>query len=67
MNILAGSSGMVNVIVGHPLVPILATAGAAHEVCIFGVEGGSTRGRGRMEDLDEILARSPVTSRGWGS
>ena len=46
VNILAGSSGMVNVIVGHPRVPILAAAGAARRVCIFGVEGGRTRREG---------------------
>jgi len=64
---IAGSSGMVNVIVGHPRVPILATAGAAHQAGILGVEGGSTRWRGRMEDLDQILVRRRVISQGWGS
>jgi len=49
---IVGSSEMVNVIVGHPGVPILATAGAAHQVGIFAVEGGCTRWRGRMEDPD---------------
>ncbi|KAG0636518.1 WD40-repeat-containing domain protein [Tuber brumale] len=64
VNILEGS-GVVNVVTEHPQVPILAAAGTGHQVDIFGVEGGSTAGRGRMEDLDEILNRSPVTSEGW--
>jgi len=42
VNILAGDSGIVNVVAGHPRVPILAAAGARHLVDIFGVEGGST-------------------------
>jgi len=46
VNIPAGSSGMVNVIVGHPPVPILEAAVAARRVGIFGVEGGRTRGEG---------------------
>jgi len=49
VNILAGSSEMVNIIVGHPRVPILAAAGAARRVGIFGVERGRTRGEGADE------------------
>ncbi|KAG0638301.1 hypothetical protein HOY80DRAFT_1137659 [Tuber brumale] len=64
VNILEGS-GVVNVVTGHPHVPILAAAGTGHQVDIFGVEGGSPARRGRMEDLDEILDRGPVTSEGW--
>jgi len=67
VNILAGSSGIVNVIVGHPRMPILGAARAARRVGIFGVEGGRTRGGWRMEDLNEILVRSRVTSQGSGS
>jgi len=64
VNILAGG-GMIDVVAGHPGVPILAAAGASCLVDIFGVEGGSARGRGRMGDLDKIVARNEVTPGGW--
>ena len=66
VNILAGGSGIVNVVMGHPRVPILAAAGDCHLVDIFGVAGGSTGVRARANDLDEIVARRGLTSGGWG-
>ena len=59
VNILAGDEEVVNVVVGHPRVPVLAVAGIGCRVGIFGVEGGSTTGgRGRMGDVYKIVARN---------
>ncbi|KAG0639608.1 WD40-repeat-containing domain protein [Tuber brumale] len=58
VNVLAGDEEVVNVVVGHPYVPVLAVAGIGCRVGIFGVEGGSTGGRGRMEDVYGIVARN---------
>lgn len=62
VNILAGDEEVVNVVVGHPRVPILAVAGISCRVSIFAVEGGSTGGRGRMEDVYGIVARNEGAS-----
>ncbi|CUS09631.1 unnamed protein product [Tuber aestivum] len=62
VNILAGDEEVVNVVVGHPRVPILAVAGIGCRVGIFAVEGGSTGGRGRMEDVYGIVARNEGAS-----
>jgi len=64
VNILAGDEEVVNVVVGHPRVPILAVAGIGCRVGIFGVEGGSVGGRGRMEDLYKIVARNEASGAG---
>jgi len=62
VNILAGDEDVVNVVVGHPRVPILAVAGIGYRIGIFGVEGGSTGGRRRMEDLYKIVAGNEEAS-----
>ena len=64
VNILAGDEEVVNVVVGHPRVPILAVAGIGCRVGIFGVEGGSVGGRGRMEDLYKSVARNEASGAG---
>lgn len=66
VNILAGDEEVVNVVVGHPRVPVLAVAGIGCRVGIFGVEGGSTGGRGRMGDVYKIVARNEGASGAGG-
>ncbi|CAZ86601.1 unnamed protein product [Tuber melanosporum] len=58
VNVLAGDEEVVNVVVGHPYVPVLGVAGIGCRVGIFGVEGGSAGGKGRMGDVYGIVARN---------
>ncbi|RPB04937.1 WD40 repeat-like protein [Choiromyces venosus 120613-1] len=63
VNILAADEEVVNVVVAHPHIPLLAVSGIGCRVGIFGVDGrlegtGREGKRGRMGDLYAIVARN---------
>ncbi|KAG0170882.1 hypothetical protein DFQ30_001865 [Apophysomyces sp. BC1015] len=58
VQILEGDEDTVNVIQGHPKIPVMAVSGIDNTVKIFSPTAGPTRPSSHIDDMNDIIARN---------